>query len=103
MKMMVMAKDGAKDSGKKDADLAAMFKRLPSEQIKKLCELAQAELDSRDGKDVSGMSDAEFQKYVSALFDKADKAAREADLREQLAGKSNKSDNPKDKKKGYDD
>lgn len=89
MKMMVMAKDG-KDSGTKDADLAGMFKRLPSEQLKKLCDLANTELESRNGKDVAGMSESEFRAYVEKQFSNADKAAREADLRDQLAGKSKK-------------
>ena len=101
MNVVAITKDtetnGAKDTGKKSgSDLAGMFKRLPSEALKKIANLAQTELDGRDGKDVSGMSEAEFNKYMSAQFDKADKAAREADLRRQLMGKPNSKSASKD-------
>jgi len=68
-------------------DLGSMFARMPSEDLKRLINIAQSELDNRGPRDVAGMSDSEFRKYVDQQFRNADRAAREADLRDQLHGK----------------
>jgi hypothetical protein len=83
-------KDG--ESKDKKNDLAGMFKRMPSEALTKIRDLADTELERRNGKDVKGMSQKDFDAYVAAQFDKAAKAAREGDLRRQLLGGKSKGD-----------
>jgi len=68
--------------------LSGMFTRLPADDLKRLISAAQAELDKRGSKDLGGMSDEEFNKYVDEQFRNADRASREADLRRELRGKS---------------
>jgi hypothetical protein len=87
------------------SDLAGMFKRLPSGELKKLVALVNAEMEKRKGKDVSGMTDAEFRKYVDEQFAAADRAAREADVRRMLGSKDESKDKPqsKDQKEGKAD
>jgi len=80
----------------KQSNLAGTFSRLQTPQLKKLVELATNEIEKRNGKDVSGMTDSQFRAHVEQELRKADAAAREADLREMLASKDDKKDS-KDK------
>ena len=44
--------------------LSGMFSRLPADDLKQLISAAQQELDKRSPKDLGGMSDEEFRRYV---------------------------------------
>jgi hypothetical protein len=81
--------------------LEAMFSRLPADDLKRLIKAAQNELDKRGPKDLGGMSDEEFRRFVDEQFRNADRAGREADLREQLTTKSK--DEPKQAKSKPED
>ena len=84
-----------KDNGN---DLTAMFSRLPSDQLKKLSDLVGSELDKRGGKkNVGGMNDAEFRKYVDSELQKSAAAMRESDLRRMLTSKDKKVESNKSK------
>ena len=100
---VIAVKTETKDGDSKGkSDLASMFRRLPSAALKKILSITQDELESRNGKDVKGMSQKEFDAYVAAQFDKAAEAAREGDLRRQLLGKDAKS-NSAQKEKDVDE
>src|SRR5262249_18314447 len=87
-----------KNMATKDNDLAGMFGRLPSDQLKRLADMVGAELEKRGGKkNLGGMSAKEFRAYVDEQVRKADRAAGEADLRQQLGGKDQRDNKPTSK------
>ena len=87
----------SKDTKDKTGDFAGILERFSPEQFSKLQKMLAAEKKRRgtDGKSVTAMSDSEFRSYVNEQFSKADKAAREADLRSLLAGKAKTKDKSK--------